>query len=322
MLIRDTGSTVSFMINANNGSTFNHDLPWGYTVNGTTNNSRQSDYSAGAGWVTLGSWTVTTDQTVTFRLFDTGTSGLGGPTTFSVAIDRASAPSAPTIVSLTASSTQVVVKTSDGANNGAAIDSRQIGRNTQNIAANAVIVTATGLTTTITGPPPGSFYYFWARTHNAKGYSPWSAVKTVTLLDVPDKPDSPIISDISQTSFLVSFVDGADNGGSPILERQIVYNTVDSAFTGTPVFVEYTGIMTVTGLQPATNYYVWSRVRNASGWSSYSVRTIGNAIRTVAGARINDNGVWKEAIPYVKDGGTWKLARPWGRVAGVWKQST
>lgn len=322
MMIRDNGTTVSFMLNSNNSSTFAHQLPWGYTVNGNTNNDREYDYGAGDGWETLGSWTVTSDQTVTFRIFDTGTSGFGGPTTLSVSIDRSNAPNPPAISSLTPGSTSVLVKTTDGNNNGASINSRQIAHNTSNTTSGATITSAS-TSTTITGLTTGRLYYFWARTHNAKGYSGWSPVKSTTTLRVPDRPDQPIISDISQNSFVVSFADGASNGGSGIVERQITYNTVDSAYTGgSPVSVTYTGVMTVSGLQPGTTYYVWARVRNSVGWSPYTLPAPGYTFKTVAGARINDNGVYKDAVPYVNVGGTWKLARPWGRVAGVWKEST
>jgi len=59
MLIRDTGTTVEFWINSNNSTTFDHELPWGYSVNGVTNNTLEANYNAGMGWLFLGSWTVT-----------------------------------------------------------------------------------------------------------------------------------------------------------------------------------------------------------------------------------------------------------------------
>lgn len=316
MIIRDNGSTVSFLINSYNSSTFKNELPWGYTVNGTTNNDRESRYSAGAGWVTLGSWTVTYDQTVTFRLFDTGTGGLGGPTTLSASISRASAPSTPSkpvLSSITASSMRV--KWTAGANNGATIDAYQVARNTSNSISGASI-SSVDTDTVFGGLASGTRYYWWARTHNAKGYSPWSPVAYATTIRVGYPPDQVIASDAKQTSFTASFTDNG-NGGSPIVERQIAYNTINSTAGATTV--GYSGVMTISGLAPATTYYVWARVRNAAGWSSYSVVT---TIRTIAGVWMNVNNVWVEAIPYVKDGGVWKLARPWGRVAGVWKETT
>jgi hypothetical protein len=315
MMIRDNGNTVSFMLNSNNGSTFKHELPWGYSVNGATNNDREYDYNAGAGWETLGTWTVTSDQTVTFRIFDTGTSGFGGPTTLSVGIDRSSAPSAPTINSFTSiSSTQAVVHTTDGSNNGAAIDSRQLTHHTTNSIPASPIISASTVTT-VTGLTPGVRHYFWARTHNAKGYSPWSPVASMVTYKVPDAPDSPIVSDATQTSIVASFTDNG-NGGSTITGREIGYGTSPISVQAS---VSYTGVMTITGLSPGKVYYFFSRVRNSVGWSPYSAPS---SLKTVAGASINVAGVWKDAVPYVKDAGVWKLARPWGRVAGEWKQST
>lgn len=316
MMIRVNNPTVEFWLNSHNSSTFNNQLPWGYTVNGTTNNDRETKYSAGAGWVKFGSWSVTTDQTVTFRIFDTGTSGFGGPTTLSVFVDRASAPatpSRPTISEITATSMRV--RWTAGSNNGAAIDLYQVGRNTiDSIVGGSIFNVDTD--TVFTGLTPGTKYYWWARTHNAKGYSDWSSVAYATTLRAPDAPDQVIVSDATQVSFVASFTDNG-NGGSTITARQIGYNTTNNT-TGVTT-VSYSGVMTVTGLQPATTYYVWGRVQNAAGWSAWSpVATI----RTIAGAWINVNGAWKEAIPYVKSGGVWKLARPWGRNAGVWKETT
>ncbi len=311
MRIRDTGSVVEFWINAGNSSTFNHDMPWGYTVNGSTNNNREYDYKAGSGWEKLGAWTVTTDQTVTFRLFDTGTSGLGGPTTFSVFIDRASVPSPPTVCTISSvTANSVFVTFGDGASNGAAIDARQIGYGTSST--NVQHTVSSDKSTTVSGLSPGTTYYFWARTHNAKGWSAWGPRTSKTTLKAPDAPNPPVVSDPTQTTVVASFTDNG-NGGSAILERQIGYGTSPSAPSAS---VTYSGVTTITGLQPATTYYFWSRVRNATGWSAYSAS---RTARTIAGAFVKVGAEYKEAIPYVKDGGVWKLARPYSRIAGVWK---
>lgn len=316
MMIRDTGSVVEFWINSHNSVTFANQMPWGYTVNGSTNNTREHRYVAGAGWDKLGSWTVSSDQTVTFRLFDTGTSGLGGPTTFSVAIDRAappSTPSRPVLSNITASSMRVVW--TPGPSNGAAINLYQVARNTSNTVSGATLFNVDP-DTTFSSLASGTMYYWWARTRNAKGYSPWSAVAYARTIKVGDAPDQVITSDPTQTSFTASFTDNG-NGGSTILERQIAYNTVNTVSGAT--YVSYSGVRSITGLSPATTYYVWGRVRNAAGWGPYSpVATE----RTIAGAWMNVNNQWKEAIPYVRVGGVWKLARPWIRDAGVWKEST
>lgn len=317
MMIRDNGTTVSFMLNSNNGSTFNNELPWGYTVNGTTNNSRETRYSAGAGWVTFGSWTVTTDQTVTFRIFDTDTSGFGGPTTLSVAIDRSSAPSPPSrpVISNIGATTMRVSYT-PGSNNGAAIDYHQVAYNTSNTTSGATVGNFTSTGINFTGLVRGTTYYWWARSHNAKGWSGWSPSAVATTINIPQAPDPVIVSNATQTSALLSFTDQG-NGGSTILERSLAYGTVNNVANATSI--NYTGVMTLSNLQPATTYYFWARSRNAAGWSGWSAAT---SIRTIAGAWYNVNNVWREAIPYVRVGGVWKIARPWVRNAGVWKETT
>lgn len=86
MLIRIVGTTLQFFINSNNATTFDNDLHWTYTVNGSTSGTQTTRYNANAGWVLLGTWTVTYSQTVTFQLLATGTSGFGGPTNHTVSI--------------------------------------------------------------------------------------------------------------------------------------------------------------------------------------------------------------------------------------------
>lgn len=320
MRIRDTGTTVEFWITAGNSSTFNHDMSWGYTVNGTTNNSKSFDYKAGSGWEYLGGWNVSTSQTVTFRLYDTGTSGLGGPTTFSVAIDRVEkpgVPSKPVISAITGTSMRVVWQS--GEYNGEPPDLRQLARNTTNTTTGAVLWSVDG-DTSVTGLTPNTTYYFWGRTHNSAGYSPWSPVASAKTLAVPGAPGYPVISDIKQNSFYVSFTPPASNGGSAILEYRLYYNTVpnDTGVQSLP-YTMGTPLLVNVGLQPATTYYVWARARSAVGWGPYSEII---TIRTVAGAWITVGSLTKEAVPYVNVGGVWKLAQPWSRAAGVWKETT
>jgi hypothetical protein len=317
MRIRDTGSVVEFWLNSNNSTTSSNNLPWGYTDASGTSGTLTFDYNAGAGWQKLRSWTVSTDQNVTFRIGDTGTSGFGGPTSFTVAIERSTIPSPPSIITFTSlTATTVVAGFSDGSNNGAAIDNRQIGFGTSSTSVQHLVTS--DRSTLITGMAPGTLYYFWARTHNANGWSAWGPRSSITTIDVPPAPTAVVISNITQTSFLGSFLSNG-NGGSTNLEYRIYYNTqpndtdIQSAvYTGgTP--------LTITGLLPGTTYYVWSRARNVVGWGAYSeMRTM----RTIAGAYVTVGAVQKEAIPYVRDGGVWKLARPWSRIAGVWKETT
>lgn len=227
MLIRDTGTYVEFWVTANNTVTYNERMPWAFVVNGGASVWLYYNYKKGSGYERLYRENVTYSQTVTFKLGDTGTAGLGGPTTFSVYIARAKAPSAPTFVSLSdiaSSSAYVVFK--DGSNNGASIDSRQIGY----------------------------------------GHNESTPQKTVTV-------------------------------------------------NGTSVFSPWG--LTITGLTPGTRAYFWGRTHNSKGWSPWSPRY---AFTTQSVVRINVNGTWRNAIPYVKTGGVWKVTRPWTRSGGIWRE--
>lgn len=176
MRITVNTSTVEFWITANNGTTYAYDMPWGYTVNGVTDNSNQYRYEAGAYWERVGVWTVTTSQTVTFRLYDTGTSGLGSGETHSVYVSRTSTakvPSAPSIVALSSiTSSSVSCNWTDGANNGAAIDNRQVGYGTSSSSPQYTEASSNNAEV-ISGLIAGRTYYFWARSHNSVGWGPW-----------------------------------------------------------------------------------------------------------------------------------------------------
>lgn len=316
MRIRDTGTTVEFWISAGSSSTYNHEMPWKYTVNGSTSSWKEYDYQSGAGFERLGSWTITSDQTVTFYLGDTGTSGLGGPTTFSHFIERASAPNAPSTPKVTVlSSTSASATFSDGSNNGASIDSRQLGYSLARTSPSypAVIVSSDG-STSVSGLLPGETYYFWARTHNAKGYSGWSGRASAKTWSVPPAPSSVAISEVTQSSVKAVF-NGNGDGGSAILEWQIGYGTD----ANTPQsFISSSGTSTLTGLSPGQKYYFWARGRNSVGWGPWSAVS---SATLIAGAYLKVGSVWKRAVPYVNVNGTWKVAKVWGKVAGSWRES-
>jgi hypothetical protein len=312
MTIRDLGTNVEFWLQAGSG-TFNHDLPWAFVINGVTSPWKEFDFVSGGAMQRLLVTAVNTTQTVTFKLGDTGTVGLGGPTTFSHLISRATVPavpSTPALSSLTA--TSVFVSFSDGANGGAAIDSRQIGYGTNGTTPSSTV--ASDGSDTVSGLTPGTTYYFWARTHNSKGYSAWSARSQVTTPRGPDAPNAPSLSSIGPTSMVVTWSPNYD-GGAPITGYELGYGTNSSA----PITViSASSPRTVSGLIPGTRYYFWVSASNSAGQSGWSPSV--NA-ETIAGARIMVGGVWRIAIPYVRQGGVWRLARPWVRNSGVWKET-
>jgi hypothetical protein len=317
MRIRDLGTTVEFWITSGNDTTWHQALPWRYTVNGSTSSWQSTSYDQGQGYKKLASFQVNTTQTVTFYLGDTDTSGFGGPTTFNQLINRASAPSTPGLPTLSSiGSTSIHVAFTDGANNGATIDSREIAYDNDNTIAGAANTgnIGTDKAITVTGLTPGTTYWFWARAHNSQGWSPWSGARSATTLRVPDAPTPPTISEITQISAKATWTPNG-NGGSAITGYDIGWGTNST----TPISVEAaTSPRTISSLSPGTTYYVFARAKNAVGTGPWS---IGTSMRTIAGVRVNVSGVWREAIPYVKVAGVWRIARPWARIAGVWKET-
>jgi hypothetical protein len=107
MTIRDAGGVVTFVISCGDGATSVGSYTWSGVVNGAPVGGT-INLPAGFGARELGSWVVSTSQTVTFHQNATGTSGLGGAADHAAAIDRApttpippSQPPLPTFLSAT-----------------------------------------------------------------------------------------------------------------------------------------------------------------------------------------------------------------------------
>lgn len=316
MRIRDLDPTVEFWFKAGHTSDWHNDLKFSYTANGSTT-TKYIDYPTGADWKKVGSVTVTSSQTVTFKLVsDTSISGIGGPTTFSKALDRDTtpkAPSTPVISGIT--STSVTAKFTDGSSGGDPIDSRQIGYDTDSTGGSKTLVSSDG-STTISGLSSGTTYYFWARTHNSEGWSPWSGRASAKTLNVPGAPSAPLLSSVRATSVDVAFSPPGNTGGSTIVAYQIGYGT--STATPPTTIVSANSPQVVSGLIPGTVYYFRVRAQSSVGWSAWSSYT---SIRTVSGAYVKVGNTWKLAVPYVKVGGVWTMAEMWSRSMGVWKRT-
>lgn len=172
---------------------------------------------------------------------------------------------------------------------------------------------------TITGLKRATTYYFRASVRNVIGWGPWSgAVAATTLPEVPGTPESPVFSQIKQTTAVATFLDSTDNGGRPVLERQVGYSLVNAVPFNPQGTIPIDGPTTITGMLPGRLYWFASRTRNTVGWSEWSPKV---AVRTVAGAFVKVSGVWRPAVPYVRVNGVWRVARPWGRLFGFWEES-
>ena len=76
------------------------------------------------------------------------------------------------------------------------------------------------------------------------------------------------------------------------------------------------GSGSITGLTPGTTYYVRVRQGNAigaGGWSS----TV--SFTTLSSVKINWNGAWVNAVPYVNINGQWYVAKAYTNIDGAWR---
>lgn len=317
MRIKDTGTYVEFWLKASS-YTYNYQLPWGYKVNGVTDTNNSFRFESSGSWQRLGRWNVTTDQTVTFYLYDSGTSGLGGPTTLSAAIQRSSAPDRPDAPRVDyIVSTEASVFTNDNSSNGISIDTRQIAYG-KTYTASTTIVSSDG-STRITGLAPKTLYYAKSRAHNAKGWSPWSPTKAFRTIGPPPAPEKVFYENVTQTSFTVWTKTNGD-GGSPVDFRQYGYSmSATSAPTTISNSIGPNAGLTYSGMSPGATYYFWAREHNSEGWGAWSVRSY---VILPASFKMNVNGTWEKGVVYVRYNGVWRVAQPLVKIAGMWKPTS
>jgi hypothetical protein len=311
MLIRDLGYNIEFWINANSSTTWSDHIPWSWTTQ-FSSVSGSFYYHQNSGWQKITTIALGFSSNVTFHLGATGTSGFGGPTDFTVYINRATVPPAPNAVAFSSiTSTSVHAVFTGNGDGGSAITAWQTGYGTDPSTPQTIVDTYDEIISSLT---PGTTYYFWARGVNTIGNSPWSVRSQFTTSQVPDATTTPVISEIGPVSVKVTFSPNGD-GGSAITGFEVGYGTDSSAPT---TIVSATSPQTIGGLTPGTTYYFWTRAINSVGSGPWSAVA---SAATIAGARINVGGVWVIAIPYVRDGGVWKKATPWVKSMGEWKET-
>lgn len=133
------------------------------------------------------------------------------------------------------------------------------------------------------------------------------------MAGVPAAPDPVRFSKVSVNSLVATFTANSSNGAA-ITSYQIGYGTSSSS---PQKIVSSDRSTTITGLEPWTKYYFWSRARNRYGWSKWSSR---RDVTTLAGAWVRVGSKWKQAVIYVRDGGKWKVAQIWVRQQGFWQE--
>lgn len=182
MTIRDLGSDVEFHIRAGFESTFTYDLRWKRYVNGSWSGLLgPARYSTGRPTVQLDRFRVSGNQSICFRLEDTNTSGLGGPTEFWQTINRATTPTAPTPLSLDQiTHTSIRYRFQGNSNGGSPILEWQIGYGTS--PTHVQFTKKSSGTSVVDGLTLGETWYFWSRGRNAVGWSGWSARSSARTL--------------------------------------------------------------------------------------------------------------------------------------------
>ncbi len=319
MMIRDDGFIVEFWLNSNNSTTWNAALPWSMIINGVSSGNLYYNYQPGAGWRRLAQQVPSGSQNVTFKIGNTGTSGFGGPTTFTQWINRAQVPPAPTPVALTdiTGSSMKAVFNSQGIGVGTFLR-WELGYGT-NPNSPTTIIESSG-TSVVTGLSHSTTYYFWARGVNRVGNGAWSTRTSAATDRVPGINSPPTVTNVGQTTATLK-LNGGDEGGDPINLYQFGWatNSLDVPSTMVSV-IPFGGLppTTVTTLPPGTTLYFRSRTKNSIGWSPWSGPTVA---KTIAGGRVKVGLVWKDAVPYVKHAGVWKLASSWVKQTGIWKES-
>lgn len=178
MRIRDGGSVVEFWILCGDPATNVGSYVWSGVVNGVGVGGATS-LPAGFGSRLLGSWTVSTTQTVTFHQNATGTQGLGGAADHSANINRATIPGVPTTMSLVGiSPTSMRIGFGANGTGGSPITSYDIQLSPDPMFTSGILnFSAPGSSNgieTLSPVVPATGYYARTGAHNAYGFSGWS----------------------------------------------------------------------------------------------------------------------------------------------------
>ena len=266
---------VDFYLHTSSTATNSSGLPYRLFFNGAWYPNPNYTYGSfpwatGGGWRSLGSAIVSTSQTVYFDLGATGTSGFGGPTSFSIAIARATVPDAPTMLAPDEFTPNGMrVRFSGNGNGGAGITGWTLQRARDAAFTVGVSSVASSGTTTYIDMQHGETWHFRAYGSNSVGNSAWSGTGSGTTQDYPGKPNPPTLNSVTSTSASITITE-ASNGGAAIIGREIQY-ALNPAFTGAVLAPNPPALtFTLDSLTRNTDYWLRHRVNNAVGWGPQS----------------------------------------------------
>lgn len=270
MIIRDHGTTVEFIIACSDPWTNIGQYNWSGTVNGVGVGGTVS-LGAGFGSRSLGSWSVTSTQTVSFSQAATGTQGLGGAATLSANINRGSAPGKPgKPVQSEVTTTSMRLTWTLPADGGSPLDQILIRANLtspvdQGNYWNQATLPGNATSHVVTGADPGLMYYWCVYARNANGYGPRSDQLAGPTL--PLAPSTPTTSNVTTTGMTVAWTKG--DGGNATTGYDIQYSTA-SNFSGATTVTSTSLSRALTGLTPGDTYYIRVRAKTAAGAGAWS----------------------------------------------------
>ena len=184
MMIRVTSTTVEFWLKSGWGSTWFGGITFSYS-SPHGSGSWVHGYNSGDTWQMMGAITATASGTYSWTMPYSGTNQIGGPTTQSVYVQRATVPLAPTPVAFTniAHETVRTIFNSRG-DGGSRVLEWQIrfGPDGSQILSPQNSSYSSSGTRDMTGLKPGSYYAAWARGRNAVGWGPWSSGRSFYTL--------------------------------------------------------------------------------------------------------------------------------------------
>jgi len=237
MRIDFDGATVRFYVYGGYSTTNSGGLGWSGTVNGvgvggTTPWPMGSKAAPG---ILFGAWTANYgQQTVSFTLNYTGTSGLGGPTTHTMVINRPypttvpGAPNTPNASDVTP--TSMTLSWNIPGDGGLGIDQMLLrGSTDPNFGSYTDYPNAGNVTSrNVGGLTPGTNYFWRVYAHNGNGYSASSGIRQqATLPSVA--PGMSVLPTLDGTKAVVTLT--PPGGASGVTKYRVEYRPVGGATT-------------------------------------------------------------------------------------------